>query len=102
MFARGEDRTLKRGMRRAVGSPWNPVNHLTQHLPRKRGIGVQVVDHCAHFNRLLVMLPAIVVGHQGKRRRGDLRFPGKPRLGAVGHADHRRTDHPVQGGLGAR
>jgi hypothetical protein len=52
-------------------------------------------DDGRHIDMLMLVVPAVVVGHHGDRRVAKLRLAGELRLRHVGHADHVAAPAPV-------
>ena len=51
------------------------------------GVVVHHLDHRRDVDGLVLLVPAVVVGHHGDGRVGDLRLARELRLGRAGHAD---------------
>ena len=64
---------------------------LGDHLLRRLRVLRQVLDDHLHGHRVVIGMPAVVVGHQRHRRVADLGFARELGLLQVGHADDVRA-----------
>ena len=61
---------------------------MAHHLLGCGGVGAQVVDHHLNGHRVVIGVPAVVVGDHRQGAVGDFGFAGQAGFGVVGHADH--------------
>ena len=69
---------------------------MADDLLRRLGVGHQVLDDHVHRHRVVLGVPAVVVGDQRDGGVADLGFPGELGFLQVGHADHVAAPRPIQ------
>ena len=61
---------------------------FVQHALHVGGVAIQILDDLAHRDRIVLRMPAIVVGDHGDRGVANFRFARELGFGQIGHADY--------------
>ena len=99
-LGRGDERVLEGGRALAAAGDGQPADGGPQHRLRRLRVPPEDAHDLLGGDRVVVGVPAVVVGDHGERRVADLGLARELRLLQVGHADEVRPPRAVELRLG--